>query len=121
MTGQLSLARFVAWGGYDTGKPRVRLLLSALRRRNELISEINIDIWRGIEDKSVAGLRNVAIAIVGLIIGYPRAVCRLCRTSRDAAILLPYPAIIDIFIVWPIQIVADSFQMIKALVIRDIH
>lgn len=100
MAGQGTSPAFIAWGSYDHGKPRVRLLFDALRGLGVSVSEIHIDIWRGIEDKSVAGWMRLAGALIRLILGYPRALYRLLKTPSDRIILLAYPAIADIFVVW---------------------
>ena len=40
----------IAWGSYDSSKPRVRLLLDRLRDEGALQSEINIPAWAGVRD-----------------------------------------------------------------------
>lgn len=101
MVGNTPSQHYIVWGSYDTGKPRVRLLLEALRRKCGSVTEINIDIWSGIEDKSVAGWSSIIAALFRLLVGYPRALYRLMCTPHGQPIVLPYPAIADIFIVWP--------------------
>jgi len=82
--------RLVAWGSYDKGKPRVRLLLDALRRKGRLAGEIHIDIWQGIEDKAVAG-KGVSIAVQAEQLGTGHAVAQareaLAGFSGDVLIL----------------------------------
>ena len=90
--------RVIAWGSYDKSKPRVRLLLDALRKRDALAAETNIDVWRNIEDKSVAGKSRIFTAMLCLLIAYPAAFFRLVRKPSQLAILLPYPGIPDIFV-----------------------
>jgi glycosyltransferase involved in cell wall biosynthesis len=117
--------RVTAWGGYDRGKPRVRLLLEALARRGALTATVNIDVWKGVEDKSVAGPLRLVAAMVRLIFAYPIAIVRLLRTPSDAAVLLPYPAIPDIFVVaLPAKlrrqtIVFDAFIPVHDTIVRD--
>lgn len=121
----MSGTRVIAWGAYDDSKPRVRLLLDALRRRDALRAEIRIDAWRGIEDKSVAGpLRLVKAALV-LLASYPVALVRLLAQPRGSAILLAYPGIPDIFVValfaWlrGDRIVLDAFLPLHDTIVRD--
>lgn len=122
---RLGNMHFTAWGGYDKGKPRVRLLLETLAQHGLLGAEINIDIWRGIEDKSVAGLWRVLSALLTLLISYPVALYRLAKSPRSNVILLLYPAVLDIFIAWPLarlrrqKIVFDAFIPLYDTVVND--
>ena len=53
--------RVIAWGTYDLGKPRVRILLRGLRENGVEVLECHRDVWQGVEDKSqVAGWRRKA-------------------------------------------------------------
>ena len=125
MTAGAKLRKLVAWGGYDASKPRVRLLLEALRGRNALEAEIAIDVWSGVEDKSVAGKRRALIAALRLLLGFPRAITQLLRTDRSADVLLPYPGTPDIFVAGLIakmqgrKIVLDAFLPIHDTIVGD--
>lgn len=44
--------RVIAWGSYDLGKPRVRILLRGLRENGVEVLECHRDVWQGVEDKS---------------------------------------------------------------------
>jgi glycosyltransferase involved in cell wall biosynthesis len=117
--------RVIAWGGYDESKPRVRLLLDALRQRGALAAEINIGVWRGVEDKSVAGKGRILKAIVGLLLGYPFALIKLARQPSGSALLLPYPGIPDIFAAALVarvrgqRIVLDAFVPLYDTIVGD--
>jgi len=125
MAGNVPPQGYVVWGSYDTGKPRVRLLLEALRQKCGSVSEVNIEIWRGIEDKSVAGWTRIIGALLRLFIGYPHALYRLARMPRGQAIVLPYPAIIDIFVIWPLarlrgqKLIFDAFISFYDTIVCD--
>ena len=111
----IPMRRIIAWGSYDTSKPRVRLLLDSLRNAGALAAEINIPAWHGIRDKTAAGPGRLAKAAIRLLLAYPGALIRLARAPRSSAILLAYPAIPDVFVAWPIarlrgqRIVFDAF------------
>ena len=45
-------ASIVLWGTYDIGKPRVRNLISALKRLDPDIASSHFNLWAGVEDKS---------------------------------------------------------------------
>ena len=115
----------IAWGSYDASKPRVRLLLDSLRGLGALGAEINIPVWQGIRDKAVAGRGRLAAAALRLLISYPGALIRLLRQPRNCAILLGYPAILDIFLAWPIarlrrqRIVLDAFVPLHDTLVGD--
>lgn len=117
--------RLVAWGSYDTGKPRVRILLEALRARGALADQIHMDVWRGIEDKAVAGPWRMIGALLRLLISYPPALIRIAMRPRSQVILLFYPAIVDIFALWPLarlhrqKIVFDAFISFYDTIVCD--
>lgn len=117
--------RLVAWGTYDTGKPRVRLLLDALRAEGVLVGELHSDPWSGISDKSVAGPGRLLRALVHLLLAYPLLIARLARRPSREVVLLLYPAFLDIFVVWPLArlrgqtIVFDSFISAHDTVVTD--
>ncbi|MBA4164438.1 MAG: hypothetical protein C0510_07375 [Erythrobacter sp.] len=119
------LAKIVAFGGYDEGKPRVRLLLDALQRSGALSGELKISVWGGMEDKSVAGRGRIVVAILRLFLSLPAALWRLARWPRDHAVLLPYPGTPEIF---PVALLAwfqrrtvilDAFLPIHDTIVRD--
>jgi glycosyltransferase involved in cell wall biosynthesis len=117
--------RVIAWGGYDKSKPRVRLLLDALRKRDALAGEINIDVWRGIEDKSVAGKARILKAVVKLLLAYPSALLKLLRQPSRPAVLLPYPGIADILVAAVVakprgqMMILDAFVPLHDTVVGD--
>lgn len=119
------VARVVAWGGYDDSKPRVRLLLDALRRHGALAGEIHVPVWREIEDKSVAGKAKLLRAAGRWLAGMPRALWRLATLPRGQDLLLPYPGTPEIFLAAPFawlagrKIVLDAFLPIHDTIVRD--
>jgi len=121
----MSEIRVIAWGGYDDSKPRVRLLLDALRRRGVLGAEIRIAAWLGVEDKSVAGPWRLLKAAFKLLFSYPMALVRLLDQPRRGIVLLPYPGTPDIFLAAPVaklrghRIVLDAFLPIHDTIVRD--
>ena len=49
----------LAWGTYDLSKPRVRILLQALRHSGVDLDECHVDVWGETADKSqIKGLWN---------------------------------------------------------------
>ncbi len=117
--------KLVAWGGYDASKPRVRLLLDALRRRDALHAEIAIDVWSGVEDKSVAGKGRAVKAGLKLLLGMPRAALELLRSPHGIDVLLPYPGTPDIFVAAIIaklqgrRVILDAFLPIHDTIVGD--
>lgn len=117
--------KIVAWGGYDITKPRVRLMLDALRRQGVLADEIRIPVWDGVRDKSVASKAALLAAGLRWLIGLPGAIWRLMRSPRGMAILLPYPGTPDIFLVAPLAkltgrlIVLDAFLPVHDTIVGD--
>ena len=117
--------RIIAWGSYDVSKPRVRLLLSELRKQDAVQAEINMPVWNSIRDKAVAGPARLLKALARLAASYPRALVELTRRSAGNAILLPYPAIPDVFLAWPIaklrkhRLIFDAFIPLHDTVVAD--
>lgn len=117
--------RLVVWGGYDDSKPRVRLLIDALRRTDALEAEIPIRVWDGVADKSIAGRWRILRSVLRLITGIPSALWKLSRTPRGTAILLPYPGTPEIFLIAPLarltgrKLVFDAFLPLHDTVIAD--
>src|SRR5687767_9458968 len=119
------MRRIIAWGSYDQSKPRVRLLLDELRSRQALNAEINIPVWASIRDKAVASRSTLLKTVFQLLVAYPGALIRLLRQPPQSALLLPYPAIPDIFLAWPIarlrrhRIIFDAFISLHDTLVSD--
>lgn len=108
-------AQIVAFGAYDTRKPRVRLLIEAVRRRGGLAGEILIPGWEKVPQTNIPSRWAVLKVLIGMVFRYPGALWRLWRSEKGAAILLLYPGIIEIFVIAPLarlmrrKIVLDAF------------
>jgi len=117
--------RVIAWGSYDESKPRVRLLLGELRKQGALQAEINIPVWSAIRDKAVAGQRRLLKSLIRLLGSYPGALAKLARQPGGGTVILPYPAIPDIFAAWPVarlrghRIVIDAFISLYDTMVSD--
>ncbi|MBV7259477.1 glycosyltransferase [Erythrobacter crassostreae] len=118
-------AKIIAFGGYDTRKPRVRLLIEALRRKGALAEEIHVSGWKDVPQTNIPSRIAFVKVLLKLIIGYPRALWRLARSEKGVAVLLPYPGIVEIFAIAPIarlmrrQVVLDAFLPIYDTVVVD--
>jgi len=137
LVSRLALAHFVKWnflqvttaivafGGYDTRKPRVRLLIDAIRRAGVLEDDILIPAWEDVAQTNVPSRLNVLKVLVKIALGYPGALMRLARSRKGSAILLPYPGVIDILLMAPIawimgrKIVLDAFLPIYDTIAGD--
>lgn len=114
-----------AFGGYDTRKPRVRLLIDAIRRAGALEGEILIPAWEEVAQTNVPSRFAVLKVLLKIALGYPRALLALSRTDKRAAILLPYPGIVEILLMTPIarlmrrKIVLDAFLPIYDTIAGD--
>lgn len=117
--------RLVSFGGYDDRKPRVRLLLDALRRRDALADAIAIPVWRTVDEMSLPSRWRLMGAALRLLAGLPAALWRLVRSPRRSTILLPYPGTPEIFLVAPLakllrrKIVLDAFLPLHDTIVRD--
>lgn len=118
--------RVILWGTYDTGKPRTRILHQGLRRNGVELEEIHADVWRGIEDKSqVTGRWQRAMIMMRWLLAYPRMIWRFVRAHRPDLVLVGYPGIVDVLLLYPfarlrgVPIAWDVFMSIHDTVCAD--
>lgn len=117
--------RIVAFGGYDTRKPRVRLLIDAIRRAGALEREILIPAWGDVAQTNIPSRLSVLKVLLTIMFGYPGALIRLARTAKGAAVLLPYPGVVEILLVAPIcrlmgrKVILDAFLPIHDTIAGD--
>ena len=115
----------IAFGAYDTRKPRVRLLLDALRRAGALENEILIKGWERVAQTNVPSKWAFFKILLRLILGYPRALFRLWRSPKGAVILLPYPGVVEIILIGPLarlmrrKVVLDAFLPVYDTIVMD--
>lgn len=94
--------RYVVWGTFDTGKPRVRILIEALRQVQPDVPICHCKVWEGIEDKSqVAGLLQRLSILTTWLLAYPALIVKYLRADRHDVVLVPYPGLIDVLVLWP--------------------
>lgn len=118
--------RVVLWGTYDTGKPRIRILLRGLQENGVEVIECHKDIWGGIDDKSqVHGTFNKFRLLVRWLLAYPALVFRYMRLPRHDVVLIGYMGQLDVLILWPfaklrgIPVVWDAFLSLYNTVVED--
>jgi glycosyltransferase involved in cell wall biosynthesis len=115
----------VAFGSYDTRKPRVRLLLDALRRSGRLQEEIAITGWERVPETNIPSRASWLRVLVRMVASYPGALLRLLRTTRGSAILLPYPGIVEILLLGPLArllgrpLLLDAFLPLHDTIVND--
>jgi len=119
------VAKVVAFGAYDTRKPRVRLLLDALKRQDGLAETIAISGWERVAQTNIPSRWAVTKVLLRMVLAYPGALIRLMRSPKGAAILLPYPGIVEIFLIAPLarlmrrKVVLDAFLPIHDTIVVD--
>lgn len=114
------------WGTYDTGKPRVRILLDGLKTTPAQVAERHVHVWRGVEDKSQAGLMGTGLRIIALlIIAYPWLLLRHLFSPKQDIVICGYPAYLDFLIIWPLarlrgeKILLDAFVPYYDTLVHD--
>ncbi len=118
--------RIVFWGTYDTGKPRVRILLRGLRENGVEVIECHKEVWGGIEDKSqLKGIaRRLRLLFIWLL-AYPSLIWRYLRLPKHDAVVVGYLGQLDVLVLWPfaklrrVPIVWDAFLSIYNTVVDD--
>lgn len=94
--------RFVVWGTFDTGKPRVRMLLAALSDLQPGLTVCHRKVWEGIEDKSqIGGAARWLSILLTLVLAYPALIASYLRAPKHDVVLVPYPSLLDVLILWP--------------------
>jgi len=97
-----SALRVVAWGTYDLGKPRTRILLDGMRRTFDSVIEIHADVWSGVEDKSqIHGWRHRAAALIRWLLAYPGLVYRYLTAPPHDAVVVFYMGHLDVLVICP--------------------
>ncbi len=94
--------RFAIWGTFDTGKPRVRVLLDAARQIDPGLAVCHRSPWGNIEDKSqIKGFRRrIGIAWRWLLC-YPALIFAYLRIPPHKVVIVPYLGNLDVLILWP--------------------
>jgi len=118
--------RVVAWGTYDLGKPRVRILLRGLRENGVEVIECHRDVWDGIEDKSrVSGWKRRLRLGLRWLLAYPPLIYRYLRLPDHDAVLVGYMGQLDVLMLWPFSrirrkpIVWDAFLSLYDTIVED--
>lgn len=114
------------WGTYDTGKPRVRILLDGLRASGNEVREIHADPWREIADKSQIGGPWAALRVLlRILLSYPALLLRHAASRRSDAVICAYPGNLDILVLWPLaklrreRLVLDAFLPLGETIVED--
>lgn len=118
--------RLVFWGTYDTGKPRVRLLLAGARAAGFDVLECHRHIWDGIEDKSqLRGVKLRVRLLLRWLAAYPSLIRHYLKLPAHDAVIIGYPGIVDVLVLWPLTrlrgspLVWDVFMSLYDTVVRD--
>lgn len=118
--------RVVAWGTYDLGKPRVRILLRGLRERGVEVIECHREVWAGVTDKTVvSGVGRRLRLAVGWLAAYPGLVVSYLRAPRHDAVFVGYMGHLDVLVLWPwarlrgVPVVWDAFLSLYSTVVED--
>lgn len=99
----MSAHRFLVWGTFDTGKPRVRMLLDALRLEDPALPVCHRNPWAGIEDKSqVKGIAARLAVLARWLLAYPALIAAYLRAPRHDIVVVPYPGNLDVLVLWPL-------------------
>jgi glycosyltransferase involved in cell wall biosynthesis len=94
--------KILHWGTSDKGKPRTRILLAALNSAGADVTEIHHDLWTDIEDKSQLSAGQLALRYARWLAAYPVLLWRFLTAPKPDAVLLGYPAQVDVLVLWPV-------------------
>ena len=115
----------VMLGTYDLGKPRTRLLRDAMRQIDPSMRELHVDVWRGVEDKSVSG-PAARLAVLGrLLLAYPLLAVRYLLAGRHDVVVIGYLGLFDVLLLGPLArlrgkpVVWDAFLSVYDTWVND--
>ena len=109
--------RCVFWGTYDTGKPRVRLLIQGAKYFFEEVVECHYHVWKNVEDKSrVIGLRELAEYIFRHLLYYPKLVAKYLRLKKHDVVIIPYMGTFDTLILFPFTRIRGAYLFWDAFI-----
>ncbi|APG26983.1 hypothetical protein A7E78_03525 [Syntrophotalea acetylenivorans] len=118
--------RVVAWGTYDKGKPRVRILLDGLRQNGIEIVECHADIWNGVEDKACMRKSwKLVPVLLRWIFSYPKLVINYLLLPKHDAVFVGYMGHLDAIVLWPfaklrgVPVIWDAFLSIYNTIVED--
>jgi len=118
--------RLVMWGTYDTGKPRVRILLRGLRENGIELIECHRSLWEGIADKSQLSDRKTKLRLGLRWLGaYPKLIYNYLRIEQHDAVLVSYMGQADVLALWLFAklrrkpIIWDAFLSLYNTVVED--
>ena len=118
--------RLVFWGTYDTGKPRVRLLLAGARLAGFEVLECHQHVWDGVEDKTqVKGVLHGFRLLTRWLLAYPSLIHRYLKLPHHDAVIVGYPGILDVLLLWPVTrlrgkpVMWDVFLSLYDTAVRD--
>lgn len=93
----------VVWGTYDTGKPRTRNLLAAMRRCDWDVVECHVDVWGGVEDKTqLKRPLSRFLRLLRWMLAYPLLILRYLALPRHDLVLVGYMGQLDVLVLWPL-------------------
>jgi glycosyltransferase involved in cell wall biosynthesis len=118
--------RLVFWGTYDTGKPRVRLLLAGARAAGFDVIECHQRVWDGVEDKSqLRGANRRIRLLTRWLVAYPSLIRRYMKLPPHEVVVVGYPGVLDVVILWPFAwlrgrpVIWDVFLSLYDTAVRD--
>lgn len=118
--------RIVFWGTYDTGKPRVRIMLNGLRKNGVDTIECHSSVWGDIQDKSqIHGVMGKIRLLGRWISSYPGLIIRYLKLPEHDVVVVGYMGHLDVLVLWPfaklrrVPIVWDAFLSLYNTVVED--
>jgi glycosyltransferase involved in cell wall biosynthesis len=118
--------KIIAWGTYDLGKPRTRILMRGLRENGVDLEECHTDVWAGVEDKSqVSGLRTKLQLAFKWLLSYPSLIFRYLKAPEHDFVYVGYLGQLDVLVLWPFarlkgaRIIWDAFLSLYEMIVED--
>jgi len=118
--------RVLAWGTYDLGKPRTRILLQGFLLNHVLLEECHSNVWAGVEDKSqIRNLSTIIRFFLKWLYAYPDLIWRFLRTTKPDVVFIGYLGQLDVLVLWPfakmrsVPVIWDAHLSLYSTVVED--
>ncbi len=117
--------RVLAWGTFDLGKPRVRILLDGCEACGVTLTRCHHHVWRSIEDKTEMRAAEAVRAGIAYLRTYPRLLVQYLLAPKQDVVFLGYLGHLDVLLLWPWArlrkepIVWDAFISLYQTVVFD--
>ena len=116
----------VFWGTYDTGKPRVRILLDGVKSTGNEVIECHTTVWSDVVDKSQVSKTGARLRLLAKwLLSYPSLIWRYLGLPRHDVVVVGYLGHLDVLVLFAlakfrgVPVVWDVFLSLYSTIVED--